>query len=208
MVEFVVAHNPNDKILSKAFDLLAQGELICIPTDTNWVVACDPFQKKAVEKLYNIKGAGSDKHFSLLCPNFSVATTVASIDTQIYRKIKKYVPGSYTFIFNASKKVIKNLKASKRDHQVGLRFPPTVFMQKFLEAYQQVLMSTNLNHELLGVHDTSIDIYSYLIEDSLSDKLGMIIDPQEVEFLGESTVIDFTSGHAVLLREGVGEVFC
>lgn len=207
MIEYVIAHNPNDKVLEKAFQLLSRGELICFPTDTSWVVACDPFQKKAVEKLYEFKGESSDKHFSLLCPNFSIATTVAEIDTQIFRNVKKHVPGHYTFIFNASKKIIKNLKASKRDHEVGLRFPPTPFMQAFLERYNNVLLSTNLTHEILDVSDKSIEIYSYLIQDAISHKVSLIIDPQDNEFVGASTIISFTSGEPELIREGAGEAF-
>lgn len=206
MIEYVVSHNPNDRVLNKSFQILKSGGLLSIPTDTNWVICCDPFSKKGVERLYRLKGEEKSKHFSLLCPNISVATDVAMIDSQIFRQIKSHVPGCYTFIFNATKKITKHLKASKTDQQVGLRFPPTEFAQAFLERYGDVLLSTNLSHEMLGIED-SIEVYSYLIEDALNHQIDMIIDPENVEFLGTSTIIDFTSGVGELVREGAGPLF-
>ena len=207
MVEFVIAHNPNDRILEKARLMIRGGHLVCFPTETSWVAVCDPYNKKGVEKLYKLKGEEKSKHFSLLCPNISIATQVAMIDSSIFRQIKGRIPGAYTFIFDATKKVTKHLKASKIDHQIGLRFPPTDFCQAFLKNFDDVLLSTNITHKMLDVDDTTIDIYSYLIEESINHIVPLTIDPQDVEFIGESTIIDFTGESPVLLREGSGEVF-
>ena len=136
-----------------------------------------------------------------------MATQVAMIDNIIFRQIKSHIPGAYTFIFDATKKITKHLKASKTDHQIGLRFPPTEFCQAFLTAYGDVLLSTNITHEMLGVSDSSLEIYSYLIDESLSYQVPLTIDPQEVQFVGGSTIIDFTSGEPELVREGAGPLF-
>ncbi|MCB0420499.1 MAG: L-threonylcarbamoyladenylate synthase [Bdellovibrionales bacterium] len=206
MIEYLIAHNPNDRILRKAYSLINEGGLVCLPTDTNWVICCSPFHKKGVDRLYKLKGEEKSKHFSLLCPNISIATDVAVIDSHIFRQIKSHIPGCYTFIFNATKKITKHLKASKTDQQVGLRFPPGEFIQIFLEKYNDGLLSTNIVPEMLEFGD-EMPIYSYLIEEGLSHKIDLILDPEEIEFLGESTIIDFTESEPQLIREGVGALF-
>jgi len=207
MIEYLVAQSPDDRVLEKAFQILLKGGLVALPTDTNWVLVCDPFSKKGMESLYKIKEAPKSKHFSVLCSNISMATEIACISDPMFRVLKKIVPGHYTCIFKAKKKIIKSIKASKSDHQVGVRIPPDKFARLFLEKYGQILLSTNITHELLGLEDTSIDIYSFLIEDSLGSFVDLILDPGEYEFVGESTILDMTeSDQITLVREGAGDI--
>jgi tRNA threonylcarbamoyl adenosine modification protein (Sua5/YciO/YrdC/YwlC family) len=121
MIEYIIAQNPDDRILKRCSDLLTQGKLLCLPTDTNWVVICDPFNKDAVEQLYRLKGESPQKHFSLLCSDISMASELAIIENQAFKLLKKLVPGHFTFIFNASKMITKYLKASKTDKEIGIR---------------------------------------------------------------------------------------
>ncbi len=206
MIEYIIAQNPDDRILKRACDFLREGKLICFPTDTNWVVVCDPFNKRAVEDLYKFKGVGPFKHFSLLCASISTATEVAIIDDNAFRHIKRVIPGNYTFIFEASKMVSKNLKASKSDKEIGLRFPPSAVALKLLQVYGKPVLSTNVTAEQLEVA-SDFPIYSELINDKFSHVIAMIIDPGEVEFVGRSTIIDFSKGTATLVRMGAGENF-
>ena len=107
MIEYVIPENPDDRILRKASSLLSQGGLIAFPTDTNWIAVCDPFVKKGVEKLYSLKNEGKLKHYSILCDSLSRASEVAVIHNSAFRLLKKKVPGHYTFIFEAKKKITK-----------------------------------------------------------------------------------------------------
>ena len=206
MVENVFAHNPDTRVLERAKKLLKKGQLVAFPTDTNWVITCDPFIKKGVENFYRLKNAERSKHFSLLCSSLSMATDLAYIGDQIFRQIHKKIPGHYTFIFKARKKITRVMKASKADHEVGIRFPPGGFTSKFLEHYEGPLLSANITHEMLGVDDHQIEIYSYLIDDELGHQLGMIIEPDPYNIVGTSTIIDFTqNSEAQIMREGIGE---
>ena len=115
MIEYIFPHNPDDRILKKASSLLKAGELVVIPTDTSWVLLADPFHKGAVEKLYRAKNEEKSHHFSLLCEDISSASELAHISDKAFRLIRGKVPGHYTFIFDATKKMIKSLKASGAD---------------------------------------------------------------------------------------------
>ncbi len=207
MIEYVLAHSPDDRILQKASDLLSEGKLICFPTDTSWILACSTHNKNAIQNLYKIKQEGKSKHFSLLSNEISQASEVALIDNQAFRLLKKVIPGHYTFIFEATKKIAKLVQASKIDKEVGLRFIPSVLVNKLIEIHGDVLLSTNIPKTLLDLEDDSLEmVYSYQIEDKMGHLISMIIDPGEIEFSGESTVISFCSEEGVeVIREGAGD---
>lgn len=206
MIEYVVEHNPDDRILAKASQILRNGGLICFPSDTNWVVIADPYNKTGVDKLYRLRHEDNTKHFTILCEDFKRAMEIAFIDDGAFRILKKLVPGSYTFIFGAQKKITKLLKASKADKEVGIRFPPSTFCRKFLEKYGDVVICSHINHEFIGMEDDGVPLYSALIEDALGSAIELIIDPGKYEFIGPTTIIDFTSGEPEVVREGVGSV--
>ena len=202
MIEYVIADNPDDRVLEKASKVLKSGGLVCLPTDTSWIVAADPFCKKGIQNIYKFKKIDKLKHLSLLCSSISKASEVAFIDDNVFRILKKKIPGHFTFIFEASKKVTKAVQANKMDHQVGLRFVPSKLVEKLLETHGDVLISTNIDLNRFSVEES--EIYSYMIEEILGAELEMIIDPAEYSFVGESTIVDFTSGTAEIIRQGAG----
>ncbi|MGE3608704.1 MAG: L-threonylcarbamoyladenylate synthase [Bacteriovoracaceae bacterium] len=203
MIEYVVGHNPDDRILMKASQILKNGGLISFPTETNWVVVADPLVKSSIDKLYQLRHVENTKHFTVFCSNFQKAMEIAFIDDAAFRLLKKVIPGPYTFIFPAQKKITKYLKASKTDHQVGLRFPPSILCQKILETHGEVLISSHITPEMVGQEDGMI--YSALIEDTFAHLIEMIIDPGEYEFIGQTTIVDFTSGLPAVIRQGAGD---
>ncbi len=204
MIEYVIAHNPDDRIIQKACDLLKAGEFVVLPTDTSWTIVADPFQRKTVENLYRLKGEEKSHHFSLLCEDFTKASELAFISDSAYRLIKRHIPGHYTFIFAASKKMVKALKASKTDHQVGLRFVPDPLVSALLHQYGSSLICTNIGENLLGRDLEEGDIYSYELEEALRGKVSLILDPGELNFVGPSTIYDLREGIGECLREGAG----
>ncbi|MBA2406162.1 MAG: threonylcarbamoyl-AMP synthase [Bdellovibrionales bacterium] len=207
MIEYVVEHNPDDRTLKKASQILRNGGLICFPTETNWVVVADPFNKAGVDKLYKLRHVDNTKHFTVLCDSFKRAQEVSFIDDGAFRLLKKMIPGSYTFIFEANKKITKFLKASKTDKEVGIRFPPKALCLKLLEVHGEVVISSHLTHEMMELEDDGNPLYSALIEDYYGNQIEMIIDPGEYEFIGNhTTIIDFTSGMPEVIRQGAGKL--
>ena len=205
MIDYVVEHNPDDRILKKASQILRNGGLICFPTETNWVVVADPFNKEGVDKLYRLRHVDNTKHFTVLCESFQMAQEVCFIDDSAFRLLKKIIPGHYTFIFEAKKKITKFLKASKADKEVGIRFPPVNLCRHFLAVHGEVVISTHLTYEMLGLEEDEIPLYGALIDDSCGNKIDLTLDPGEYEFIGDSTtIVDFTSGVPEIIREGAG----
>lgn len=205
MIEYVVERNPDDRTLMRASQILRNGGLICFPTDTNWVVVADPYHKDGVDKLYRLRHVDNTKHFTVLCDSFQRAQGVSFIDDGAFRVLKKIIPGPYTFIFEAQKKITKYLKASKTDKEVGIRFSPRHLCRRILEVHGDVVISSHLNHEMLGLEDDGVPLYGALIEDQLGNSIDLILDPGEYDFVGSSTIVDFTSGAPELIRQGAGD---
>ncbi len=204
MIEYVVEHNPDDRVLTRASQILRNGGLLCFPTETNWVVVCDPFKKESVDKLYRIRHIENTKHLTVLCSSFQRAMEIAFIDDGAFSLMKKVVPGPYTFIFEAQKKITKFLKASKVDHQVGVRFPPKKLCRSIMDNFDGVLLSTHISHDMIEGSDPDLPLYSLLIEEQFGPLIEMIIDSGETEFVGSTTIVDFTSGMPEVQRVGAG----
>jgi len=207
MIEYVFPDNPDDRVLNRARDLLSSGDIIVIPTDTNWVMVADLHNKNGVEKIYRAKGEDKTHHFSLLVNGLSIASEYAFISDRAFRLLKGKIPGHYTFIFGALKKTTKLLKASKTDHQVGLRFVPNTLVSRLVDRMSGPLISTNIDPVIFGKESGSDPIYSYEIEEKLKGHVSMIIDPGEYEFVGPSTIYDLSGEEFELMREGSGKLF-
>lgn len=205
MIDYVVEHNPDDRSLARASQILRNGGLVCFPTETNWVVVADPYVKAGVDKLYRLRHVENTKHFTVLCSNFQKATEIAMIEDGAFSLMKKVVPGPYTFILNAQKKIQKHLKASKYDHQVGIRFPPGVLCRSILEHHGEVLLSTHLTPDMFDDGEDLMLIYSALIEEQFGNLVDLILDPGEYEFIGSTTIVDFTEGEPRVVRVGAGD---
>ena len=208
MIEYIIAHSPDDRVLAKASTILKAGGLICFPTDTSWILAACSTNKVAIEKLYKIKKEDKQKHFSILCDEISTASEVAIIQNNAFKTLKKLIPGHYTFIFEASKKMAKLVQASRTDKEVGIRFVPSILVDKLIKIHGEVLISTNIPDKMFDLpEDSTEQIYSYQVEEACSHIVEMIIDPGEFEFCGPSSIIDFSSGEIpILVREGSGDV--
>jgi tRNA threonylcarbamoyl adenosine modification protein (Sua5/YciO/YrdC/YwlC family) len=206
MIEYVVEQNPDDRILAKASQILNSGGLLCFPLETNWVAVCDPFQKGGIEKLYRLRHIDDTKHLTILCDHFQKANEVAHINDGAFRLIKKVIPGPYTFIFEANKNITKLLKASRIDKQVGIRFPPSHLCRRLIEVHGKVLLSSHVSYDMFGPdEEDEFPLYGALIEDKFGNIIDMVIDPGEYEFIGSTSIVDFTSGEPEVIREGTGE---
>ncbi len=204
MISYVVEQNTDSRVLENAFRILKAGGLIAFPTETNWVVVADPSVKKGIDKLYQLRHVDNTKHFTVLSSSFQKAMEIAHIDDSAFALMKKVIPGPYTFILPAQKKIQKFLKASKTDHEVGVRFPPKKLCLSLIDAYDGVLISSHINHEMIEAEDDGVPLYSALIEDNLGHMIDLIIDPGEYEFLGPTTIVNFTQGFPEVVRIGSG----
>ncbi|NLR64923.1 threonylcarbamoyl-AMP synthase [Chitinophaga varians] len=191
--------NPNPRHIKTIVECLKDGGIIIYPTDTVYGLGCDITQHKAIERIARIKQIDPKKaQFSFICYDLSHLSDYAkSVDTPVFRMLKKALPGPYTFILPASKMVPKLLKTKK--DTVGIRVPDNNICRTIVHELDNPLMSTTL----------PVDHYveEYTDPEIIYEKFGKVVDivvDGGPGGMGFSTVVDCTGPEPELVREGIG----
>ncbi|HEX5025371.1 MAG TPA: L-threonylcarbamoyladenylate synthase [Agriterribacter sp.] len=191
--------DPQPRQIKTIVKCLQEGGIIIYPTDTLYGLGCDIFQHKAVERIARIKNIDPQKsNFSFICYDLShLSTYTKSIDTPLYRILKTYLPGPYTFILPSSKEVPKILKSKK--NTVGIRVPNNNIARMIVNKLGHPILSTTLPGNMVEDY-TDPEI----MEANFSKLVDIVVDGG-IGGMVPSTVVDCTGSEPVLLRKGLGE---
>lgn len=194
--------NPNERDIRRVVDVLKQGGVIIYPTDTVYGLGCDITNVKAVEKVARIKGIDIEKsNFSFICSDLSHLSYYARpISNQVFKIIKKNIPGPFTFILEGSSNVPKYFKGKKKT--VGIRVPDNNIIRDIVRELGNPIVSTS-------IHDDD-EIIEYttdpeLIYEKFRDIADLVIDGGYGELV-PSTIVDFTGEEPIIIRKGKGDL--
>ncbi len=125
---------PNRRHLDRIVDTLRRDGVIAIPTGTSWAFCVDPASKKARTRMVRLKpDHKSDRTFSLICRDISMATSITMIDGRAYRLLNRLWPGPYTVLLPAKHALYRQLR-SKRP-VVGVRIPVDELAMTILDVF-------------------------------------------------------------------------
>ncbi|HEY0298303.1 MAG TPA: L-threonylcarbamoyladenylate synthase [Arachidicoccus sp.] len=190
--------NPNPRNVKTIVECLLDGGIIIYPTDTIYGLGCDIFQHKAVERIARIKQIQLQKiNMSFICKDLSnLSLYTKSISTPLYRTLKQYLPGPYTFILPASKEVPKILQTKK--NTIGLRVPDNKICQTLLEELNHPILSTSLPGEMVEEYTDPELMY-----ENFKDLVDIVVDGG-IGGMTPSTIIDCTKEPYEIVRQGLG----
>jgi tRNA threonylcarbamoyl adenosine modification protein (Sua5/YciO/YrdC/YwlC family) len=201
MSQFFYVHpdNPQSRLMKQAAAMVHQGAVIVYPTDSGYALGCHIGDKKALERICQIRSLSKDHNFTLVCNDLSELSEYARVDNKAFRLLKNNTPGAYTFIFKGTKEVPRRLLNEKKK-TIGIRLPDNPITQALLDELKEPLMSTSLI--LPGNEMAEYDPEE--IRDRLEHQVDLIINGG---YLGEkpTTVIDFSEGDAQVIRVGEGD---
>jgi tRNA threonylcarbamoyl adenosine modification protein (Sua5/YciO/YrdC/YwlC family) len=191
--------NPQPRLIKQVAECLKDGGIIVYPTDTIYGLGCDIFQHKAIDRICTIKNIDPAKvQLSFICRDLShLSDYTKSIDTPLYRMLKNYLPGPYTFILPASKQVPKILQTKKST--IGLRIPDNVICRDILDVLGNPILSTSLPGEM---------VEEYTDPEIIHEKFGHVADIVIDGGTGgmiPSTIVDCVTDDWVITRQGAGE---
>ena len=191
--------NPQPRLINQVVECLKDGGVIIYPTDTIYGLGCDIKHAKAIEKICQIKNMDPQKaQLSFICSDLSHLSEYSkSIDTPLYRMLKNYLPGPYTFILPASKQVPKILQSKKST--IGLRVPDNNICQQILTALCNPILSTSLPGEMVEDYTDPEIIY-----DRFENLVDFVIDGG-IGGMTPSTIVDCTTDEWTILRQGLGD---
>jgi tRNA threonylcarbamoyl adenosine modification protein (Sua5/YciO/YrdC/YwlC family) len=201
MSQFFHIHpdNPQGRLIHQAVQIIRSGGVVVYPTDSGYSIGCALGEKKAMDKIIQIRALGKDHNFTLVCKDLSEIATFARVDNSAFRTIRSLTPGPYTFIFKGTKEVPKRVLNDKKK-TIGIRVPDNNIAQALLEELGEPLMSSTL---LLPDGD-----FAESDPDDIRMKLEKHVDLIiHGGYLGESptTVVDFSEGEPEVVRVGEGD---
>ena len=188
--------HPEPRKIRRAVEVLRDGGVIAYPTGTVYGLGCALLNKKAIERVYAIKGANRRKPFSFLCPDLSQISRFATIGNAAYRIIRRLVPGPYTFVLEATKEV-PNLVQTKRK-TVGIRVPDHPVALALLEELGQPIISTSA-----GRSEAMLDPNE--IKDEFHG-LDLVLDAGPGGITPSTILAIDPEGAVEVLREGAGPI--
>ena len=201
MAQFFSVHpvNPQARLLKQAVQLLNQGQVLAVPTDSSYALVCHLDDKAAADQLRRIRGVDDKHHLTLLCRDLSELANYARVDNQQFRAIKQATPGPFTFILEATKEVPRRVSHPQRK-TIGLRVPEHTVLQALLALHGAPLLASTL---ILPAEDLPLNDPQE-IRERLEHQLGAVIDAGACS-LEPTTVIDMSGDEPEVLRRGQGD---
>ncbi len=188
--------NPQRRFIQRAVDVLANGGLIIYPTDTVYGLGCDLHNKKAIQKIYQIKGYKKKKRLSFICPDLKNIAKYAHVDTPAYKVMRYLTPGPYTFLLEATREVPKIMVEKRKT--VGIRVPDNNVCHALLEAFGNPIISTSARFA-----DEQYTNKTDELEAKFSQHVDLFLESDGCG-LEPSTIIDFTNEEPKVVRQGKG----
>lgn len=191
--------NPQTRLIRKAADIVRDGGVIVIPTDSSYALVCRLDDKVAVDRIRQIRQIDERHLLTLLCRDLSEVGSYARVDNSAYRLLKTATPGAFTFILQATKEVPRRLSHPSRK-TIGLRVPDNRIDQALLKELGEPLICTTVI--LPGDEDPMTE--GYVIQERLEKLVDAVVDGGACGLL-PTTVVDLTGKEPLLVRSGRGE---
>lgn len=189
--------HPEPRKVKRAVDALEAGEVIAYPTDTVYGLGCDLFNKKATDRLYQIKGLDTSQQLAFVCPDLSDIARYAIVENATYRVLKYFLPGPYCFILKATRDVPKIVQSKRKT--VGIRIPDHEVIRAITRQLGRPVISTTAARPGGEPFVDPAEI------DAEFKGLGMVLDGGPGGMV-PTTVVDLTEGYPKIIREGAGPI--
>ena len=197
MVIEINPKSPEPRKIRRAVEAMRDGEIIAYPTDTCYGLGCDLFNKKAIDRLYQIKGIDRSQMLAFVCQNLGDVARYAVMHDSVYRVLKQFLPGPYCFILEATREVPKIIQTPRKT--VGVRIPKhPVALAIAAELGRPIVSSTAARHgETPDPDPREVDL--------AFPGLALVLDAGAGGTVPTS-VVDLTGQKPQIVRVGAGDV--
>ena len=190
--------HPQPRQVARAVAVLRDGGLVAYPTDTYYAIGCDLFSRKAIERLYQLKGRDRRKPLSFLCPDLSDVAKYGHVSTFAYRVMRQLTPGAFTFILPATRLVPEVMQTKQK--QVGIRVPDSPLARELASGLGNPIVTTSAAAEEGEPLSDAKDV-----KDELGNRVDLILDAG-IQAAEPSTVVSLIGDQIEILRQGKGRL--
>lgn len=196
----IYPENPNIKETVKVVNILQDGGLVIYPTDTMYAIGCDALNVRAVERICKLKGVNPEKaNLSIICYDLSEISAYAKLSNRVFKLIRDYLPGPYTFILPTSSGLPKLYKNRR---EVGIRMPDSPVIREICRSLGHPVLTMSVQYEQ---EEPEYATDPELIHERYENEVDIIIDGGYGNTEG-STVVDCTVEPFVIIRQGKGQI--
>jgi tRNA threonylcarbamoyl adenosine modification protein (Sua5/YciO/YrdC/YwlC family) len=207
LFEYVVAANPDARILRRAAFILRDGGLVVVPTDTSWSILCSIASKDGVSRLKKLVEAGRDRPLTVMCASIAQASELCDLSSAAFRVMKRLTPGPYVFILNSTNRVARDFDL--RRAELGVRIPDHRVPVGIIEQLGCAALSLTAKRSMIDPDTPTPDfpeeaLFSGAWELEDLSGVDLVLDPGEDNERRLGTVLDIRSGEVLVLRMGAG----
>lgn len=191
--------NPNERDILKITGVLKEGGVIIYPTDTIYAIGCDIYNTKAVQRVCQLKGIKPEKaNFSMICRDLSNIAAYAKVNNEVFKVMKRNLPGPFTFVLPATNK-LPNILMNRRK-TIGIRVPDNYIVKAIVEELGNPLLTTSVKAD-----DEVVEYITdpELIYERYEKLVDMVVDGGYGQNVA-STVVDCSGDALEVIRQGIG----
>lgn len=190
--------NPQLRLVSHVADILKAGGVAAYATDTFYGIGCDITNKKAIEKVYQLKQRDKKKPFSFMCSDLKNISRYAKVSNYAYKTMKRLLPGPYTFVLEGSREVPKMMLTRRKT--AGIRVPQHALCIALVSALGNPILTTSAT-----MPDGTVFEDASLIHDHFGRRLDVVADSGPVSGT-PSSVISLIGDTPDIIRRGAGDI--
>lgn len=187
----------NEKDIAIASELIKQGQVVSVPTETVYGLCADARNEDAVRAVFSAKGRPADNPLIVHLADFSQAVLYTSYIPELaYRLAEKFCPGALTMILPKNDRI--PLITSGGLDTVGIRIPSHPVMHRVIELSGCPIAAPSANISGLP----SPTCAEHVMRD-MNGRISAVINGGNSQYGVESTVISFDNEHTIrILRPG------
>ena len=182
-----------DSDIKVAIKKIKDGGIIVFPTDTVYGIGCDPYNKKTISRLYEIKKRKKTKPFPVLGVSKTELEKIAEFNTLEEKIAEKFWPGQVTLVLKVKDEKIR--QSLCLDKKIAVRVPNNQCVLSLLKECK-LLVGTSANISgttpFTDPNECSKNLTRY----------DLLIDGGIIPSQSESTIVEIVGDDIKILREG------
>jgi tRNA threonylcarbamoyl adenosine modification protein (Sua5/YciO/YrdC/YwlC family) len=191
---------PHQQRVFEIVDRLRAGDVMLMPTDTQYALVCVYSNKRGMERMRSIRNLKKDHLFTLLIDGLNGVSKFAHLSDSNFKVIRRLIPGPYTFVLPGTRQVPRLLMHPSRK-TIGIKVPDNPICQQILAEIGEPLLATTAK---LPDSDTATYLDTQDLFTAFERHVDLFIDDELPLSVRQSTVVEMMGDEARLLRKGDG----
>ncbi|MBQ2638676.1 threonylcarbamoyl-AMP synthase [Candidatus Saccharibacteria bacterium] len=182
--------------IERGAEIILNGGVVLLPTDTVFGLAANVFDDRAVEKIYQIKNRPKEKPLPVLIADYKDLLKLVKTPSRLEGKlIEAFWPGPLTLVLEKQKNLKKNAFSNK--DTVAVRMPDSELVRSLIREAGTPLATTsaNLSGELAKAELSEI-------KEEILENVDFVLEDNEKRSNIPSTIVQVINGEIKILREG------